>query len=723
MPTPPRHSRPTRARKTHAIAPCADHPDAATLEPPARGPSATRRTARREPTSQLALWTLRAVIHTGAYRAYLEAKRSIDDDILLDVGLPELVDENMEPHVALPLLRHRQREIEAGAVSREGSFFANVDKLGDLLGLTPLEREIIAFLVAAKTHAPLDTCLDHGKDTAKTSISATLAPILGARTEAVREALRAKGTLMSARLLASERGFSLCRSLTLTVTDSLETLLQTEMADDESIVRHFIQPAVASSLSLADFPHVATDVAVILRLLDASLRERTPGVNILVHGAPGTGKTELARVIAAKLAGCLYEVNVEDSDGDPLEGSGRASMYAISQRLLGRSPRALVLFDEVEDLFPRRWNSFFGVDHGSGKNKGWINRLLESNPVPTFWLSNAVDQMDPAYVRRFDYVMELRTPPTQVRRRIIEKYAGSLPLRAEWVQRLASDERVTPAHVERAVAVAIRIGVTGAEESEATVSRTLENTLSAQGLHRTAHLQPVAPLRYDLSLLRTSHDIDRLLAGLVASRRGTVCLHGPPGTGKTAFVRHLAEQLGVPLLAQRASDLLSPYVGVAEAQIASMFRRARDEQALLFLDEADSFLQDRARAHHSWEITQVNELLVQMEAFDGLFVCATNLMDTLDAASLRRFSVKVRFDYPAAPQRWRLFESALSEVGGAPMTETEASHLRDGIERLANLAPGDFATVLRQAKLLGGRCDASGLLDALVAESEAKQGT
>lgn len=44
-----------------------------------------------------------------------------------------------------------------------------------------------------------------------------------------------------------------------------------------------------------------------------------------------------------------------------------------------------------------------------------------------------------------------------------------------------------------------------------------------------------------------------------------------------------------------------------------------------------------------WEVTQVNELLVQMETFPGIFVCATNLVDALDQASLRRFALKVEF--------------------------------------------------------------------------------
>jgi SpoVK/Ycf46/Vps4 family AAA+-type ATPase len=135
-------------------------------------------------------------------------------------------------------------------------------------------------------------------------------------------------------------------------------------------------------------------------------------------------------------------------------------------------------------------------------------------------------------------------------------------------------------------------------------------------------------------------------------------------------------------------------VGGTERNIAALFRSAAAEKALLFLDEADSFLQERGRAKHSWEVTQVNELLVQMEAFQGIFVCATNLVDALDEASLRRFALKVEF-LPLRPeQRWAMFERLAGEAG--------QSLPRTTLERLHGLTAGDFATVARQVRLVGG---------------------
>ena len=121
--------------------------------------------------------------------------------------------------------------------------------------------------------------------------------------------------------------------------------------------------------------------------------------------------------------------------------------------------------------------------------------------------------------------------------------------------------------------------------------------------------------------------------GLREHGEGRLLLIGAPGTGKSAFGRYLAEALDRPLMMRRASDILSPYVGVAERNMAQMFRDAPKKMQFCYLDEADTFLRDRNGATRSWEISEVNEMLTQMESFDGIFIASTNLMGSLDAAA------------------------------------------------------------------------------------------
>ena len=140
------------------------------------------------------------------------------------------------------------------------------------------------------------------------------------------------------------------------------------------------------------------------------------------------------------------------------------------------------------------------------------------------------------------------------------------------------------------------------------------------------------------------------------------------------------------------SDILGPYVGMTEANLADAFAQAKASKAVLLIDEVDSFLQDRSRAGKSWEVTAVNEMLTQMESFPGVFIASANLMAGLDPAALRRFDLKLRFDPLRPEQAWELLglharQGGLGEPGEA---------LRPLLDKLNTLTPGDFAAVERR---------------------------
>jgi SpoVK/Ycf46/Vps4 family AAA+-type ATPase len=226
-------------------------------------------------------------------------------------------------------------------------------------------------------------------------------------------------------------------------------------------------------------------------------------------------------------------------------------------------------------------------------------------------------------------------------------------------------------------------------------------------------------LTYRLEGVNPDYDLEGLQKGLKKSPRGTFCFYGPSGTGKSEFVHQLAYALDKPLLIKRASDLLDPYVGMTEHNICNMFEQAKYDQSILLLDEADSFLRDRTLSRESWEVSQVNELLTQMEQFEGLFFCTTNLMEVLDQASLRRFDLKIKFDYLKAAQTWVLFQQTLSDAGCNP-AEDETT-LKNKVRALQGVTPGDFATAVRQNRFSEKKMTPKYLLDALIREIKFKQ--
>jgi hypothetical protein len=262
---------------------------------------------------------------------------------------------------------------------------------------------------------------------------------------------------------------------------------------------------------------------------------------------------------------------------------------------------------------------------------------------------------------------------------------------------MASQDKATPGVAARALAV-----VRGALDGDPLEARNeafqtiVSGVLKAQGHEENTdggyNALADAP---DPRWINADYDLAGLPEALRRSPSARICLHGPPGTGKTCFGHWLANELGLPLVVRKASDLLAPYLGQTENKIMRAFREASFRKAVLMLDEVDSFLQDRQRAVRSWEVTQVNELLMQMERFQGIFIAATNLMENLDAAALRRFDLKIALRFLEPGQSFSLFERTCGRLGlGAPTGED-----RRMIMALANVTPGDFANVARQHSL------------------------
>jgi len=250
------------------------------------------------------------------------------------------------------------------------------------------------------------------------------------------------------------------------------------------------------------------------------------------------------------------------------------------------------------------------------------------------------------------------------------------------------------------------------------LERLVKNTLIAQGHRPLANADAVRlPPNYDPRYINADADLEELANGLARSKSGRICLYGPPGTGKSAFGRWVADRLGAPLDVRRVSDIVSPFLGVTERNLARAFRESQRSGSVLLLDEVDSFLQDRRGANRSWEVTEVNEMLTQMEGFSGVFIATTNLMADLDQAALRRFDLKLRFGYLAPDQARRLFESQCGALGLGAATEED---LR-GLAGLDQLTPGDFAAAARQHRFrpLANPAD---LVGALVRECELKEG-
>jgi len=420
-------------------------------------------------------------------------------------------------------------------------------------------------------------------------------------------------------------------------------------------------------------------------------------------------------------------VEYQDRDGNALSGRDRYRSLQIAQVFLRSSANAVLLFDEVEDVFPRpqpvayREGDTGGVVTASVNGKAWVNQVLESNAVPTVWITNQVDHIDPAYRRRFAYHLELRSPPPQARERLVHTALSGLPVSDTYARGLVERKTLTAAHIQTAARFAQL--ASGADalvvEFERLMERQLANAAAALGQDLGAPDADPSALAYDLQLLhvQSRFPLTQMVQALQVRPRASLCFYGPPGTGKSALAQHIATSLGRRLLVRRASDLLGKYVGETEQALAGMFREAQAQGAVLLMDEADSFLQDRRGAQRNFEVSEVNELLQGMERFSGIFICTTNLLERLDAAALRRFSFKVEFLPLTAAQRNALF---VQHAGAGDAQVLSSPELVRRLGALLQLTVGDFAAVSAQAQVLGVQWTALEYLEQLEAEHRVK---
>ena len=446
-------------------------------------------------------------------------------------------------------------------------------------------------------------------------------------------------------------------------------------------------------------------------LLKKMLNANPKKCNILLYGAPGTGKTSFARALAKEVGRTAWEIKQGDDDGRNMKSEARMMGIQICNEQESPS-ESLVIIDEADELLRGGGVSFMGMMFGGGRKtteKGVVNTILDEMKMPAIWISNtSAYEIDESVRRRFDYsicfeelnsiqrmaiwrnIVDKLNLGEMIGETKIEEYAGKYATNAGGISLVLENvKRLNPKveKVDELVAALMKphcklLNVKDSNRFLPAKGYSLDG-LNIKGKVGLEKIVRSVRNYFDDSFNAESEDRPRM----------NLLMYGPPGTGKTEFVKYLGKELDRKVIVMKGSDILGMYVGQSEQNIANAFRRAESEKAILFFDEIDGLLQTRENAHASWEVTQVNELLQQMENFNGVMVAATNFCQNLDPAVMRRFTFKLEFDYLDDAGKKTFFEK---------MFKTELSNEELAkLNELTNLAPGDFRTVRQEQFYLG----------------------
>ena len=456
----------------------------------------------------------------------------------------------------------------------------------------------------------------------------------------------------------------------------------------------------------SDFKHLEKEYAMCVKIIKNAIKNRTKGVNILLYGVPGAGKTEFAKSIVQSAGKLLYEIPYINYDDEDMTTYQRLVALKTNLNITRKNKDMVLLYDEADNI-----TNYNFKEESNTPSKILVNNVTENVSTPVIWTLNNIRNIDDAFLRRMTYAVKFNklNENTQIKIWQKELKRNNITVPRNKIIELSSKYDVSLSVIKNAVDTT-KLIKGNAENFECFIDSI--STAMNYGYHierENKNKYKNNDFIYNDKLANSDIDLKFLTEKLKQTKKMnfSICIYGEPGTGKSEYAKYLAHRLGLKIVQKKASDIFGKFVGETEENIALSFKEAKNKKAMIIIDEADSFLQSRKNAKNSWEVSFVNEMLTQMENFDYPFVCTTNLMDTLDEASLRRFTFKIKFNFLTSQQ----IHIAFSHFFKQKISENACN--------INGLTIGDFVTVKKKLEFLGIN-NSNDILDLLIQEVKFK---
>ncbi|MBT7609467.1 MAG: ATP-binding protein, partial [Bacteriovoracaceae bacterium] len=539
-------------------------------------------------------------------------------------------------------------------------------KLSEVFELTDIQKKLLFFYYLLESVSKFEsfvkyTSLDF---TERKNASSAFAKILDVSQSKIKRELRSSSKLSQAMLLEiDEKDIDL--------SDHICDFLQNDDEDSDIFSFFFEKSEVETSLDVKNHSLKKEEVDAFKYLLKCDR-----GSNYLLHGAPGTGKTEFTKSIGKKLGVDVYKIKTHDSDSSDMLKEKRSALMAAKSML---TKNAILVIDEAEEILGSGSNIFY---KDKSDHKAWLNTYMEEHAINIVWITNDMT-MHPSTKRRFDLAICFESFTRKQRVSALKSIQSGAELELfndEELEVIAKDYSLDPGALNLAFQ---KMGALSDERvNKKNIIYTLLNSQMKLLKGREVTEKPLEKF-YDPNFVNTSIDeteiistIKRFYDGGESIRNLCVLFQGIPGTGKTEYAKYISESLEKNMNVKRASDILSPMWGGTEKQIADMFKSAERDGDILFLDECDSLFKPRGNAEYSWMVSETNELLTQMERFQGGLICATNFVENIDRAAMRRFHLKIKFEDLLSKTLPKVFETFFGKFNNGEMSKGDLKLLK-----------------------------------------------